>query len=71
MKQSLSKNDLTPHILSDFDSTALYNDATYLDYYKRLVMSMFEWENLPSSMDARYLEESLYFYGTTGKIKFI
>ena len=66
MRQSLSKNDLTPHILSDFDNTALYNNATYLDYYKRLrllALSMFEWENLPSSMDARYLEESLYFYG--------
>lgn len=43
------------------------NDDTYFDYVDRMrkiAISMFEWENLPSSMDSRFLERSLYLYGT-------
>ena len=45
-----------------FDTTAALNNATYLDYYKRLrllALSMFEWENLPESMNERFLEKTL------------
>lgn len=51
----------------DFIDTAWVNDATYWDYLERLkkvAMSMFEWVNLPDSMNARYIEKSLYYHGT-------
>ena len=53
-------------IPSQFDETAMLNEATYGDYYKRLrllALSIFEWENLPDSMSARFLENCLYWYG--------
>lgn len=43
------------------------NNDTYFDYIARMrkiALSMFEWQNLPSSMDARFLERSLYYFGT-------
>jgi len=42
------------------------NMLTANDYYDRLkliALSLFEWENLPPSCDARYLEMTLYLYG--------
>jgi len=42
------------------------NTLTVNDYYERLkliALSLFEWENLPDSCNARFLEESLYMYG--------
>ena len=53
-------------IPSQFDETAMLNEATYGDYYKRLrllALSIFEWENIPDSMSARFLESCLYWYG--------
>lgn len=53
-------------IPTQFDETAMLNEATYGDYYKRLrllALSIFEWENLPDSMSARFLENCLYWYG--------
>lgn len=50
----------------EFIDTAWVNDATYWDYLDRLkkvAMSMFEWVNLPESMNARYIERCLYYYG--------
>lgn len=43
------------------------NNDTYFDYIARMrkiALSMFEWQNLPPSMDARFLERSLYYFGT-------
>ena len=51
----------------EFIDTAWVNDATYWDYLERLkkiAISMFEWVNLPKSMDARYIEKCLYYHGT-------
>lgn len=48
-----------------WDTTAL-NDATFVQYYNRLMelsMSMFEWKNLPESVDPRFLELSLFSDG--------
>lgn len=48
-----------------FDSLYL-NDSTYIDYLermKKICLSMFEWINLPSSMDSRFLEKTLFFEG--------
>ena len=42
------------------------NSETYFDYldrFKKIALSMFEWKNLPDSMDSRYLEMSLYYMG--------
>ena len=49
-----------------FEDSLVLNDATYIDYlnrFKRIATSMFEWINLPSSMDSRYLEQCLYYNG--------
>lgn len=55
-----------------FIDSALVNDATYFDYLarlKKICLSMFEWVNLPDSMDARYLEKSLYYHGKGALLK--
>ena len=49
-----------------YEDSLKLNDATYLDYqnrFRRICLSMFEWVNLPKTMDARYLEECLFFNG--------
>ena len=49
-----------------FEDSLIVNDATYVDYlnrFRRIALSMFEWVNLPKSMDARYLEQCLYYHG--------
>ena len=53
------------------DSTIL-NDSTYIDYlnrFKRIALSMFEWVNLPKSMNARYLEMCLFYNGQAALLK--
>lgn len=50
----------------------LVNDLTYIDYlerFKKIAMSIFEWVNLPDSMDARYLEKCLYYLGMASLLK--
>lgn len=50
----------------EFIDSALVNDATYFDYLSRLkkvALSMFEWVNLPKTMNARFLEMCLYYNG--------
>lgn len=52
--------------------TALANDATYFDYLQRLkkiALSIFEWVNLPSSMNARWIERTLYYNGKCAFLK--
>lgn len=49
-----------------FVDSAIMNDLTFLDYlqrFERLARSIFEWVNLPSSMNASWLERSLYLNG--------
>lgn len=51
---------------TDFWESAVMNNATFIQYYNRLVelsIAMFEWRNLPDSVDARFLELSLFKYG--------
>ena len=65
-KTSKSRNNL------DFMESNLMNDQTYFDYldrFKRVAISIFEWLNLPSSMDSRYLEECLYYDGKASIFK--
>jgi hypothetical protein len=47
------------------DAVAL-NNETYVDYLermKKICLSMFEWQNLPNSMNARFLEMCLFYNG--------
>ena len=49
-----------------FRDAIIMNDQTYIDYLermKKICLSMFEWENLPTSMNARFLEMCLYYNG--------
>lgn len=46
--------------------SAKLNNKTYIDYYNRLMelaLNVFEWENLPPSVDERFLELTLYEMG--------
>jgi len=52
--------------VSKFKDYMYINDDTYIDYLERLkkiAISMFEWVNLPDSMDSRFLEFCLYYTG--------
>lgn len=49
-----------------FWESAAMNNGTYKQYYNRLVelaISMFEWKNLPKTVDARFLELCLFTDG--------
>ena len=49
-----------------FVESALMNNRTYIQYYNRLTelaLSMFEWTNLPKTVDARFLEMCLFSEG--------
>lgn len=51
---------------SKFKDYLYVNDDTYVDYLcrlKKIAISMFEWVNLPDSMDSRFLELCLYYNG--------
>ncbi len=52
--------------LGAFNDTPLINDLTYIDFlrrFKQIALSIFEWENLPAGLDARFLEQALYYDG--------
>lgn len=51
---------------TQMEETFCMNEATLLDYYyrfRKLATSIFEWVNLPPSMEAHYIEECLYYKG--------
>lgn len=48
---------------TEFGLSAELNNLTYAQYFRRLYelsISMFEWNNLPPSVDARYIEQALF-----------
>ena len=48
------------------------NDATFTDYlerFKKVALSIFEWVNLPDSMNSMWLEKCLYYYGQGALLK--
>lgn len=48
------------------------NMLTFNDYcyrFRRIALSMFEWVNLPKSMNAQFLEKCLYYYGQAVLLK--
>lgn len=55
-----------------FVDNLLVNDLTYIDYlerFKKIALSMFEWVNLPKSMNAQWLEKCLYYNGMASLLK--
>lgn len=55
-----------------FIDNMLVNDLTFLDYlnrFKKVALSVFEWVNLPSSMDSIFLEKCLYYMGQASLLK--
>ena len=55
-----------------FLESAMLNLETLNDYrdrFRKICTSMFEWVNLPESMNARYLEECLFFEGKAALLK--
>ena len=66
MKKQIYKNN------SEFIDSAILNNQTFIDYMerlKRIALSMFEWKNLPNSMNARWLERTLFFKGRAALLK--
>ena len=56
----------------EFIDSAVLNTETYLNYLERLkqvAISQFEWLNLPSSMNAQFLERCLYEFGKASLLK--
>lgn len=56
----------------NFKDYCYVNDDTYYDFLERLkkiAMSIFEWVNLPDSMDSRYIEYCLYYTGQASLLK--
>lgn len=50
-----------------FDESLDLNKLTYMQYIRRLTelsTSMFEWKNVPESVDTRYLEMQLFYNGS-------
>ena len=55
-----------------FTDSAMINDSTFNDYlnrFKRIALSIFEWVNLPKSMNSRYIEMCLYYTGQCAFLK--
>lgn len=49
-----------------FWESAAMNNATFIQYFNRLTelaISMFEWKNVPDTIDIRFLELTLFSYG--------
>lgn len=47
----------------EVDASKVKNYRRIYDYYKMLALNMFTWENLPETMDSRYIENALYEHG--------
>lgn len=55
-----------------FIDNMLVNDLTFSDYlerFKKVALSVFEWVNLPKSMNAQWLERCLYYNGMATILK--
>lgn len=55
-----------------FIDSSYMNDQTFIDYLERLkkvALSIFEWVNLPASMNAMFLERCLFYDGQASLLK--
>lgn len=66
----MNKTHIRTH--NQFKDALLINSDTFVDYlyrFKKIALSMFHWKNIPDSMDARFLELSLYYMGQAAVLK--
>lgn len=66
----MNKKHIRTH--NQFKDALLINSDTFADYlyrFRKIALSMFSWKNLPESMDARFLELSLYYMGQAAVLK--
>lgn len=72
-KKTLANNYITDlRNNREFLDSAYLNNATfnmYMQIFEDVARSMFEWVNLPDSMDARWLEFALYYDGMAAMLK--
>ena len=62
----MSRNKYRKKTEKDFEASLCGNELTYAQYLRRLTelsISMFEWKNLPPSIDPRFLELTLFHDG--------
>lgn len=55
-----------------FVDSSYLNNATFLDYlerFKKVALSVFEWVNLPPSMNAMWIEKCLFYDGQCALLK--
>lgn len=55
-----------------FTDSLMINNVTFIHYlnaFKKVCLSMFEWVNLPKSMNAMWLEKCLYYNGQAAFLK--
>lgn len=55
-----------------FKENLLINNLTYIDYldrFKKIALSLFEWVNLPPSMNSMWLEKCLFYNGQAAILK--
>lgn len=67
----LIHNPFTNNAMTGFDSaiqTGVQTDTMYHLYFSTIAQSLFKWNNLPASMDANYLEKSLFLQGRASAI---
>ena len=65
MKKNIKNN-------SQFFDSLYMNNSTFIDYmdrFRRIALARFEWVNLPTSMDSRWLELCLFNYGKASVLK--
>lgn len=68
----MAKNKMKPNSNKSYLDTEVMNDLTFIDYLNRLrkiAISIFEWVNLPSSMNAQKLEKDLFYNGMATILK--
>lgn len=56
----------------EFIDNLILNDSTFCDYldrFRKIALSIFEWVNLPKGMDSRFLEKCLFFDGKATLLK--
>ena len=53
-------------VTNEFDISMIMNNYSYVKIFNQLeelALSMFEWKNLPNTVDPRYLEKALFERG--------
>lgn len=68
MGKKLEKNCLRPRINAN-EALNVFTENDYLERLSIIALSRFEWQNLPSSMDQRYLEWCLFMLGQAAILK--